>query len=61
MKWLKANNILYKDIVLNDEWAIPDVIECHRIEGSSGSNIDTVFGVTSIFPDSNEPMDINGG
>ena len=61
LKWLKEKNVLYKDISLDDECAIPHVLECHKIENSSGSNIETVFEMSAVFSDCNDPSTINGG
>jgi hypothetical protein len=53
--------VLYRDVEFDDICATPQVIQCHRIEGSSGSNIEDVYVITAVFPDCNEPLDINGG
>jgi hypothetical protein len=61
LNWLKNNNVLYRDVKFDDICATPQVIQCHRIEGSSGSNIEDIYDITAVFPDCNEPLEINGG
>lgn len=59
--WLKKHNILYRDVNVDKDIITPQVIDCHNIVATSGSNIETVFEVTALFPDSNTPSEINGG
>ena len=62
LQWLKQNNILYKDIVIDDMIVQPHVINCFTMdERESGSNVEQVVEITSVFPDSNQALEINGG
>ena len=61
LTWLKKFNVLNKDISLDDDCAIPHVVECHKIERDSHSNIETAFEISAVFSDCNGPLDINGG
>jgi hypothetical protein len=60
-KWLEKNNILYKDVVFDNEVIEPHYIECHRIEDASNTNVETVFEISAVFPTESEILDINGG
>lgn len=61
LRWLKSSNIQFRNIDLNKEISIPEVIESYEIAESSKSNIEDVIEVTAIFPDPNEPTTCNGG
>ena len=62
LKWLRKFNIMYEDIEIDDDDVIvPYVIDCHKIENSSGSNVETVFEINAIFPNSTDILPINGG
>jgi len=52
---------MYIYIDLDNEYAIPQAIVCHWIDGSYWSYIETIFEVTVAFRNCNEPLDINGG
>lgn len=61
-RWLKENNILYRNYELSDKEIIqPEMVDCTESAQSVDSNVEKVFEVTSIFPDPDSPTQQNGG
>ena len=62
IKWLKQNNILYKNYNLSPNDIVqPKIIDETTSEESKNSNIEKIFEVTSVFPDPNLPTRFDGG
>ena len=62
MKWLKEHNHLYKDFEL-PEWRKikPIVIDDTTEVETENQNVERMFKITAVFPDSNRPESYNGG
>ena len=61
-EWLCKNNIKYTELNLSDEHVIaPVVIDNTTTVPSENSNIEQQFQINAVFPDINEPNEMNGG
>ena len=61
MNWLTNNNIICGSNDCDDRVVEPHYVYCHRLEDSSGSNIEVVFDINAVFPNSSEITPNNGG
>ena len=62
LQWLKQHNHLYHDFDLPPEHLVkPIVIDKSDDAPASTSNVEQVFEITAVFPDSDEPQQKNGG
>ena len=60
--WLKANNPLYAEYDLpTDAMLKPIFLDKAEIVPESSSNVELVFEINAVFPDSDEPKTGNGG
>lgn len=63
LEWLKANNILYKDLKVpgEDGFPVPVIIDNTEAVSDSVSRIETIFETTIVFPETNQIHENNGG
>ena len=62
VKWLKKNNHLYKDYNLSESTITkPYYVDRSTEAESQDNNIERLFEINAVFPDSNEPAEGNGG
>ena len=62
LKWLKKNNVLYKDIDIDQTQIVePKIIYYSITVESQDSNVENIYQVTAVFPDVDPPTQDNGG
>ena len=59
---MKENNILYKNVVVDNEIIYPKMIDLHEPQESECAlNIETNFEILAVFPDTANISELNGG
>ena len=61
LKWLKSNNPLYAEFILDECECQPIVINETTEAPAVNNNIETRFEISAVFPDSDVPREHNGG
>ena len=61
MKWLSQNNLIYSNEDCDERIVEPHYVCCHRLVDSSESNIEVVFDINAVFPNSSDVTCNNGG
>ena len=61
LRWLKNNNVQYRNYDINDDLAEPIFLEQIEQVESVNSNIEKSVEFCAVFPDSSHPDSLNGG